>query len=149
MNLRLLFMLVLSLFIATGAVAGKGGKNIAGSWEGSGTAMYVDGTTADIDVGPISISQDGAFVWGTVSLSYTVHNPTGDIPVEISDGKVSGHIQGNVLKGILGFCQTVAPDCVGLSILDGKITGKGKKIEGTVTDLSDGSVSVITIQRTQ
>jgi hypothetical protein len=150
MNLRLLFMLVLSLFIATGAVAGKGGKNIAGSWEGSGTAMYVDGTTADIDVGPISISQDGAFVWGTVSLSYTVHNPTGDIPVEISDGKVSGHIQGNVLTGVFGGCAPEgAPACQGASILDGKITGKGKKIEGTVTDLSDGSVSVITIQRTQ
>ena len=142
MKIRLLSMLALSLFIATGAVAGKGGKNIAGMWEGTGQAMYMDGTTAEITVDSASIYQEGEFVYGDVSLTYVIGgNSTSQL------GQVSGHIQGNVLTGIFGGCQGPAPDCKGVSILDGKITGKGKKISGTVTDLNDGSVSVITLKR--
>jgi hypothetical protein len=148
MKFRLLSMLILSLFIATGAVAGKGGKNIAGTWEGTGEAMYVDGTTADITVGPVVITQEDKFVYGTVDLAYTVHQDAGDIEVTLPEpGKISGYIKGNVLTGVFGGCSAEAPACQGASILNGKITGKGKKITGTVVDLSDGSVSVITLQR--
>ena len=140
MSLRPIFILALNLFIVTSAVAG-GGVNIAGTWVGEGKAMYVDGTPATITIDPASISQnEDGFVYGTVSLTYEI----GEVTIS-QIGQVSGYIQGNVLKGILGFCQTVAPDCVGLSILDGKITGNS--MSGTVTDLSDGSVSVITLKR--
>jgi hypothetical protein len=140
MKFKLLSMIALSVFIVTSAVAG-GGINIQGTWVGKGQAMYVDGTTATIGIDPVSISQtDDGFVYGTVSLTYEIGGVTTS-----QTGQVSGHIQGNVLKGILGFCQTVAPDCVGLSILDGKITGNS--MSGTVTDLSDGSVSAITLKR--
>lgn len=141
MSLRPIFILALNLFLVTSAVAGPGGINISGTWKGAGQAMYVDGNTATIAIDPVSISQtDDGFVYGTVSLTYEIGGVTTS-----QTGQVSGHIQGNVLKGILGFCQTVAPDCVGLSILDGKITGNS--MSGTVTDLSDGSVSVITLKR--
>lgn len=140
MNLRPIFILALSLFVVTSAVAGPGGINIAGTWVGTGKAMYVDGTTATITIDPASISQEDGFVYGVVSLTYEIGGVTTS-----QQGQVSGHIQGNNLKGIFGFCQTVAPDCKGVSILDGKITGKS--MSGIVTDLNDGSVSVITLKR--
>ena len=139
MSLRTIFTLALSLLIGTSAVAG-GGVNIAGTWVGTGKAMYVDGTTATITINPASISQEDGFVYGVVSLTYEIGGVTTS-----QAGQVSGHIQGNVLRGIFGGCAGAAPNCQGASILDGKITGN--TMSGTVTDLSDGSVSVITLKR--
>ena len=140
MSLRPIFILALNLLIVTSAVAG-GGVNIAGTWVGEGQAMYVDGNTATITIDPASISQnEDGFVYGTVSLTYEI----GEVTIS-QIGQVSGYIQGNVLKGIFGGCPAPAPSCIGVSILDGKITGNS--MSGTVTDLSDGSVSVITLKR--
>jgi hypothetical protein len=139
MSLRPICILALSLFIGTSAVA-RGGINIAGTWVGEGKAMYVDGTTATIKIDPVSISQENDFVYGTVSLTYEIGGVTTS-----QGGQISGHIQGNALTGILGGCAGAAPNCQGASILDGKITGN--RMSGTVTDLSDGSVSAITLKR--
>jgi len=145
MKYKVLAMLALSLFIVTSAVAGKGegGPNIAGMWEGTGQAMYMDGTTAVFTVDFASIYQEGKFVYGDIQITTIV----GENDPVTQPGQVSGHIQGNVLKGTFGGCLTVAPDCFGVSTLEGKITGKNKKISGTVIDLSDGSTGVVTMTR--
>lgn len=139
MSLRPIFIIALWFVIGTSAVAG-GAINIAGTWVGEGKAMYVDGTTATITIDPVSISQENDFVYGVVSLTYEIGGVTTS-----QAGQVSGHIQGNVLTGIFGGCAGAAPNCQGASILDGKITGNS--MSGTVTDLSDGSVSSITLKR--
>lgn len=141
MKYKILSMLVLSLFIVTSAVAGKGGPVIAGHWEGTGQAMYVDGTTAEITLVIADLSQEGNFIYGTAQFTVIVGFNDPDTQV----GQMSGHIQGNAIKGILGGCITTAPDCAGAAIFDGKLMGN--KLNGTVVDLSDGSTSTLTLHR--
>lgn len=141
MKQYLVVMLALNIFMVTGAVAGNGHPIIAGLWEGSGHAIYMDGTQADISLVTANLTQEGMFVYGNTQFTVKIGE---NIPVTQS-GQMSGYIQGNALKGTFGFCITVAPDCVGAAILEGKITGKS--LSGTVVDLSDGSTGVITLKR--
>jgi hypothetical protein len=56
------------LLAASVAVAGKGGPIISGYWEGSGQAIYPDGTIADIVLVQALLSQNGNFIHGGRSL---------------------------------------------------------------------------------
>ena len=133
--------LALGILGAAGAFAGKGGPIIAGTWDGAGKAIYMDGTVAQIIVDSVSISQDGNFVYG--DTRFTVKIGRDELPVP--PGKLSGYIHGNVLKGTFGVCMSAAPDCLGAAVFEGKVTGK--TISGTVIDLSDGSTGVVTLHR--
>ena len=144
MKRKHLLLLALSfLFVAGTAVAGKVGPIISGHWEGAGQAMYVDGTSAEIDNVYAELYQEGNFFSGFGIFDVTV----GGVPQPQQIGQISGHISGNALTGVLGGCipPAVAPDCFGAGILEGKLSGN--KLTGTVVDLSDGSTSVITLHR--
>ena len=110
-------------------------------WTGTGEAMYMDGTTADITVDYASLTQQGNFVYGNSQFTVKV----GENDPQTLPGQISGYIHGNVLKGTFGVCLTVAPDCIGAAVFEGKITGK--TLSGTVIDLSDGSTGVVTLKR--
>jgi len=142
MKCKHLLILALSfLFVAGTAVAGKGGPIISGNWEGTGQAMYVDGTSAEITFVSADLSQEGNFFSGIAVFEVTV-----DVVVQPTQfAQMSGHISGNAIKGVLGGCLTTAPDCLGAAILEGKLSGN--RLTGTVVDLSDGSTSVITLYR--
>ena len=101
----------------------------------------MDGTTAEIVVDLVSIYQEGNFVYGDSQFTVKV----GDGDPQTLPGQLSGYIQGNALKGTFGVCITVAPDCVGAAIFEGKIAGN--TLSGTIIDLSDGSTSVVTLYR--
>ena len=142
MKFKLLAILALGfLTVAGAAVAGKGGPIITGEWAGTGQAMYVDGTSAEIDSVFAELYQEGNFFSGYGIFDVTV----GGVPQDTQFGQISGHISGNALKGVLGGCLEPAPACFGAGILEGKLSGN--KLIGTVVDLSDGSTSVITLYR--
>lgn len=138
---KLFSIFALSIFILTSALAGKGGPIVSGMWTGTGEAMYMDGTTADITVDYASLTQQGNFVYGNSQFTVKV----GENDPQTLPGQISGYIHGNVLKGTFGVCLTVAPDCIGAAVFEGKITGK--TLSGTVIDLSDGSTGVVTLKR--
>jgi len=141
MKTKLLSMVAISLFIVSSAFAGKGGPIITGYWEGAGQAMYVDGTTAEITLVTADLYQEGSFISGTAQFTVVV----GENDPETQAGQMSAHISGNAINGVLGGCITTAPDCVGAGVFEGKI--KGKKMTGTIIDLSDGSTSVVTLKK--
>ena len=138
---RKLFALLALSILAAAAFAAKGGPIISGVWVGSGQAIYMDGTTAEIVVDLVSIYQEGNFIYGDSQFTVTV----GDGDPQTLPGQLSGYIQGNALKGIFGGCITEAPNCVGAAIFEGKISGN--TLIGTVIDLSDGSTSAVTLYR--
>lgn len=129
------------LVVAAAAVAGKSGPIASGYWEGSGQAMYPDGTHAEIVLVQAILTQEGNFIYGGAEFSVIV----GENDPSTQAGQISGHISGNVLKGVMGGCFAEAPNCIGAGILEGKISGN--KLTGTVMDLSDGSTSVLTLHR--
>jgi len=139
--MKFLKILVAAVFLlaAGSAVAGKGGPIITGVWAGSGQAMYVDGTSAEIVSVYAELIQEGNFFSGFAVFEVTVGGT--------QFAQMSGHISGNAVTGVLGGCEGTAPDyyCVGAAILEGKLSGN--KLSGTVVDLSDGSTSVITLHR--
>jgi hypothetical protein len=141
MKRKLLSILALSILIVTSAVAGGGRPTAAGHWEGTGRAMYMDGTSADITLVIADLSQEGKFIYGTAQFTVII----GDNDPDTQVGQMSGHIQGNSIEGVLGGCVTTAPDCAGAAVFDGKLTGN--KLKGTVVDLSDGSTSTLTLHR--
>jgi len=135
-------LIAVSFLLATSvAVAGKGGPIASGYWEGSGQAMYPDGTSAEITLVQTLLTQEGNFIYGEAKFIVIVgeNDPSEQL------GQMSGHIKGNDLTGVMGGCFTEAPDCIGKGIIEGKLSGN--KLTGTVTDLSDGSTSVITLYR--
>ena len=141
MKLFKVLMAVCFLVAASVAVAGKGGPIASGYWEGSGQAMYPDGTSAEITLVQTLLTQEGSFIYGGAKFIVIVgeNDPSEQL------GQMSGHISGNDLRGVMGGCFTEAPDCIGAGIFEGKLSGN--KLTGTVTDLSDGSTSVITLYR--
>jgi hypothetical protein len=114
----------------------------AGQWEGTGQGIYPDGTTSQITDASANLAQEGNFIYGTAQFTLTVGN--NDPVVQV--GQLSGHIQGNAVKGLFGGCPGPAPDCVGGAIFEGKLTGD--ELFGTVLDLGDGSTGTLTLQRT-
>ena len=120
------------------------GQVAAGQWGGTGEGIYMDGTTSDISLVTAEVFQEEGsnFFYGTAQFTVSVG---GNDPVT-QGGQMSGHIQGNAIKGLFGGCITVAPDCFGAAIFDGKLTGDD--LYGTVVDLNDGSTFTLTLQRT-
>ena len=114
----------------------------AGQYEGTGQGIYMDGTTSQITDVTANLSQEGTFIYGTAAFTVTVGV---NAPVTEA-GQLSGHIQGNAIKGLFGGCAGPAPDCVGGAIFEGKLTGD--ELSGTVVDLRDGSTFTLTLQRT-
>jgi hypothetical protein len=114
----------------------------AGQYEGTGQGIYMDGTTSVITDVTSDISQEGNFIYGTAQFTVTVgvNDPV------TQGGQLSGHIQGNAIKGLFGGCTGPAPECVGAAIFEGKLTGD--ELSGTVVDLRDGSTFTLTLQRT-
>ena len=142
MKYKLLIILALGFLVAAGvAVAGKGGKTTAGFWVGSGEAIYPDGTGAEITLVEVLLYQDGDFIHGEAEFTVKV----GEADPGTFQGQMSGHISGNSVKGIFGGCFPEAPDCLGASVFEGKL--HGNKLTGTVLDLSDGSTSVLSLNR--
>ena len=141
MKLFKVLMAVCFLMTASVAVAGKGGPIASGFWEGSGQAMYPDGTSAEITLIQALLTQEGNFIYGGAEFTVIV----GENDPSTQPGQISGHISGNDLTGVMGGCFADAPDCIGAGIFEGKLSGN--KLTGTVTDLSDGSTSVITLYR--
>lgn len=129
------------LMVAGAAIAGKGGPLATGYWEGSGQAVYPDGTIAEITLVQVLLSQNGNFIHGEAGLSVII----GENDPMVQEGQMSGSISGNVLKGVMGGCFAEAPNCIGAGIFEGKLSGN--KLRGTVVDLSDGSTLVITLHR--
>ena len=141
--MKFLKVLLAAVFLlsAGAAVAGKGGPIVSGAWEGTGLAIYPDGTIAEIvHVGAL-LFQDGNFIYGEAKFAVIIGE---DDPVT-NAGQMSGHISGNAVKGLLGGCFAEAPNCIGAGVFEGKLSGN--KLTGTVLDLSDGSTSVITLYR--
>jgi hypothetical protein len=101
--------------------------------------IYADGTTAEIVV-TLDLNEEGDFVHGTAGFTVDIDGSA----IEQA-GQISGHIQGNAINGIFGGCITVAPDCAGGAIFEGKVTGD--ELNGSVVDLNDGSTITITLQR--
>ena len=121
----------------------SGGDQVAaGQYEGTGQGIYMDGTTSVITDVTSDISQEGNFIYGTAQFTVTVG---ANDPVT-QGGQLSGHIQGNAIKGLFGGCTGPAPECVGAAIFEGKLTGD--ELSGTVVDLRDGSTFTLTLQRT-
>jgi hypothetical protein len=121
----------------------SGGDQVAaGQYEGTGEGIYMDGTTSVITDVTSDISQEGNFIYGTAQFTVTVgiNDPV------TQGGQLSGHIQGNAVKGLFGGCTGPAPECAGAAIFEGKLTGD--ELSGTVVDLRDGSTFTLTLQRT-
>lgn len=129
------------LLVAGSVVAGKGGPMVSGFWMGDGQAIYPDGTIAEIVSVAALLTQDGNFIYGDAEFHVVIND--GD-PV-MQQGQMSAHVSGNKLNGVMGGCLSVAPDCLGAAIFEGKLSGN--MLGGTVMDLSDGSTSVITLHR--
>jgi hypothetical protein len=129
------------LLVAGNAFAGEGGPIVSGFWEGSGQAIYPDGTGADIILVQALLIQEGSFIYGDAGFIVIVgeNDPTEQV------GQMSGHISGNKISGLLGGCLAEAPECLGAGVFEGKISGN--KLSGTIMDLSDGSTSVVTLYR--
>lgn len=123
-------------------LSGGDGQVAAGQYEGTGQGIYMDGTTSVITDVTANIFQDDTFIYGMAA--YTVTVGVND-PVTLG-GQLSGHIQGNAIKGLFGGCTGPAPECVGAAIFEGELTGD--ELLGTVVDLSDGSTFTLTLQRT-
>jgi hypothetical protein len=135
-------LIAVSFLMAAGvAVAGKGGPIASGFWEGSGQAMYPDGTSAEITLVQTLLTQEGNFIYGEAEFTVIV----GENEPSTQAGQMSGHIRGNDVTGVLGGCFAEAPNCIGAGVFEGKLSGN--KLTGTVIDLSDGSTSVITLHR--
>jgi len=126
-------MLTLGLVAGVGAFAGQGGPIVAGSWTGYGQAIYMDGTMAQITIESAMLYQQGDFVYGNAQFSVAIG---GDDPILLPPAQLSGHVQGNRIKGTFGACFGPAPNCFGAAVFEGKISGN--KMTGTVIDLSDG-----------
>ena len=142
MKYKLLSLLALSFLFVTGTtVAGKGGPIITGIWAGAGQVMYVDGTSAEIVSVSAVLDQEGKFFYGVAEFEVTV----GGVEQPTQIAQMSGHIRGNAIKGVMGACLEPAPDCFGVAVIEGKLSGN--KLRGTVVDLSDGSTSVIILRR--
>jgi hypothetical protein len=141
--MKLIKVLVAAVFLlAAGvAVAGKGGPIASGYWEGSGQAVYPDGTIAEITLVEALLLQDGNFIYGGAEFMVII----GDNEPVSQEGQLSGHISGNAITGVMGGCFAEAPNCIGVGIFEGKLSGN--KLRGTIVDLSDGSTSVITLHR--
>lgn len=140
------FLLVLAtafLMVAGTAIAGNGGPNAAGYWEGAGQAMYPDGTIAEITLVQAMLFQDGNFIHGGAAFTVVI----GEDELPVQEGQMSGHISGNALTGVMGGCdqELGAPYCMGAGVFEGKLSGN--RLTGTMVDLSDGSTSVITLYR--
>ena len=141
MKLIKVFLAAGLLLVAGGAAAGKGGPIASGYWMGDGQAIYPDGTMAEIISVAAVLTQDGNFIYGGAEFHVVIND--GDPVMQL--GQMSAHISGNKLKGVLGGCLSVAPDCLGAAVFEGKLSGN--MLRGTVMDLSDGSTSVITLHR--
>jgi hypothetical protein len=129
------------LLVFAPAYAGKGGPSAEGFWTGDGHAIYPDGTTARITRVEALLFQDGNFIYGGAEFDVIV----GDDPMYTQGGQMSAHIHGNRIKGVLGACLEPAPECFGLGMFEGKLSGN--KMTGTMRDLNDGSTSVIVLRR--
>ena len=136
------FVAVAFLATAATAIAGKGGPTVEGDWTGAGQAVYPDGTSAVILEVEASLLQDGHFFYGEASFIVSI----GESDPFPQGAQMSGHIKGNALTGLMGFCFDDAPDCIGAGVFEGKLSGN--RLSGTVVDLSDGSTSFITLHRT-
>ena len=141
MKLMKVFLAVGLLLIASSAAAGKSGPIVSGYWMGDGQAIYPDGTMADIVFVAALLTQDGTYIYGDAEFHVVIND--GD-PL-MQQGQMSGHINGNAIKGVLGGCLGEAPNCLGAGVFDGKLSGN--KLTGTVMDLSDGSTSTLTLYR--
>ena len=129
------------LVVAVAAFGGEGGPIVSGYWEGSGQAIYPDGTSAEITLVQALLNQEGNFIYGDAGFIVIIGD---NDPVE-QGGQMSAHISGNSITGLLGGCLAEAPECVGAGVFDGKICGN--KLSGTIMDLSDGSTSIVTLHR--
>ena len=129
------------LFAAGVAVAGKGGPSASGLWMGDGYAIYPDGTIAEITLVEALLTQVGDFISGGALFNVTIDGND----LDPQEGQMSAHISGNSIKGVLGGCLAEAPNCLGVAVFEGKLSGN--RLSGTVLDMSDGSTSVITLYR--
>jgi hypothetical protein len=107
------------LLAASVAVAGKGGPIISGYWEGSGQAIYPDGTIADIVLVQALLSQNGNFIHGGAEFAVII----GDGGEASQEGQMSGHLSGNALTGVLGGCFGEAPNCISAETSPGADAG--------------------------
>jgi hypothetical protein len=96
---------------------------------------------ADITSVDAYLTQNGKFLSGYASFQVEID---GD-ELDLQEGQMSGHISGNAISGVLGGCDPYAPYCAGAAVFEGKLSGN--KLTGTVTDLSDGSTSMIILYR--
>jgi hypothetical protein len=138
--LKILFVAGL-LFAASVAMAGKGGPIASGIWSGQGMAVYPDGTIVEITQVDAELTQDGMFIYGFAAFQVEIDGNA----LEPQVGQMSAQISGNAISGVLGGCEPAFPDCGGVAVFEGKLSGN--KMTGTVRDLSDGSTSVITLHR--
>jgi hypothetical protein len=142
MKSRIVSMLVIGLLMIAGpAYAGKGGPIVAGYWEGSGEAIYPDGTKAEVTLVQVQVFQEGQFIYGLSEFEVDL-GAGGPI---VQAAQLSGYMDGNIIIGVMGGCLGPAPDCIGGGILRGKVSGN--RLQGTLQDLSDGSTAIITLRR--
>jgi len=141
MKFQIFFSFVLSLLLASAsALAQMTGPTIAGAWEGNGEAMYLDGTTAEIVSVTAQLTQEGSFFYGVAEFEVLI-----GVATVSQQGQFSGYLRGGYVKGVLGGCVQQAPACAGAATFEGRLSGPW--LTGTVTDLSDGSISSVTLYR--
>jgi len=144
-NMKRTFLTLLTsalLCIPGVTIAGSDEPTTEGFWVGDGRAMYVDGTQATISSISALLFQDEKYFHGFAQFEVWIGDATQPV---IQEGQISGHLSGNAIKGVMGGCFGVAPDCLGAAVLEGKLAGD--KLTGTVVDFSDGSTSTLTLHR--
>jgi len=124
-----LFVLV---FMSGSALAGT--PNLLGRWEGSGRAIFMDGTVAELSTKIVFTIQDGNLF--TASFLFRIE-PGGDFWLECPV-RVNGHIsRNNIIGGVVQ--QTDIYVDLPVAIFDAE--WRGENIRGVVRDLEDMSTA--------
>ena len=138
MKKRLLLAVLFAVFVVNGAIAGS--DSLVGDWEGNATAILPDGTIIEgITLeGTLDGVDDGLF---SGDFEFTLPGPGGAVTAY-----ATGYIKAQKIQGIMSVESSESPSGYqGIGFFNAKL--KGKKMEGVVRDLSDGSTTYFTANK--
>jgi hypothetical protein len=137
MRKKFLLLLLFVVFVVSGAMAGS--DSLVGDWDGEARAILPDGTIIEsIDLGGTINVLDGGLFAGDFEFTLP-GSPT-------TTAFATGYIKAQKIEGIMSVPSELSPTGVqGIGLFSAKL--KGKKMEGVVRDLSDGSTTYFTAER--
>jgi hypothetical protein len=140
MKRRLLLALIFAFFVVNGAIAGSG--SLVGDWKGEARAILPNGMIIEgIDLEGTLDELDGGLFSG--EFTFTLPAEPGEIPETVT-AFATGYIKAQKLQGIMSY-EAAEDVFQGVGFFNGKL--KGKKMVGVVRDLSDGSTTYFTAER--